>query len=165
LTAAAARDSRRRSLPRWVPYFNAVARPLLAIGVPMGPDVLITVRGRKSGRPRTTPITICENAGRRGLISPFGETDWVRNLRVAGRATVGIGQRREEVTAIELEPVAAAAFISDVLAPHARRSWLGDWFVRNVDKLDYDDPVNAVIGRPVFEIFPTATPPTSESSS
>jgi len=28
-------------LPRWVPYFNPVARFLLRAGVPMGPDVLI----------------------------------------------------------------------------------------------------------------------------
>jgi alpha-D-ribose 1-methylphosphonate 5-triphosphate synthase subunit PhnH len=41
-----------------VPYFNAIAKPLLAIGIPMGPDVLLTVRGRKSGLPRTTPVTI-----------------------------------------------------------------------------------------------------------
>jgi deazaflavin-dependent oxidoreductase (nitroreductase family) len=54
----------------------------------MGPDVLLTVRGRKSGLPRSTPATICENSGKRGLISPFGEVNWVRNLRAAGRATI-----------------------------------------------------------------------------
>jgi hypothetical protein len=44
-----------------------------------------------------------------------------------------------------------------------RGLWAPPRFVRNVDKIDYDDPVNAVIGRPVFEIFSTTTPPTSES--
>jgi deazaflavin-dependent oxidoreductase (nitroreductase family) len=139
-------------LPRWVPYFNVVARPLLAAGVPMGPDVLLTVRGRKTGRPRTTPITLCENGVRRGFISPFGETHWVRNLRAAGRATISAGRWREDVTVVELGPTEAAGFIRDVLAPHARRSRFGDWFVRNVDKIDYDDPVEAARGRPVFEI-------------
>jgi deazaflavin-dependent oxidoreductase (nitroreductase family) len=91
-----------RLLPRWVPWFNAVARRLLAAGIPMGPDVLLTVRGRRTGLPRTTPVTICEHAGRRGLISPFGETHWVRNLRVSGRATISVFHRREEVVAIEL---------------------------------------------------------------
>ena len=61
----------------------------------MGPDVLLTVRGRKSGLPRTTPVTICEYGLRRGFISPFGETQWVRNLRAAGRASVRLGSRRE----------------------------------------------------------------------
>jgi deazaflavin-dependent oxidoreductase (nitroreductase family) len=141
-------------LPRWVPYFNRVARPLLAAGIPMGPDVLITVRGRHTGRLRTTPITLVENAGRRGFISPFGETNWVRNLRVAGRATLSAGRWREDVNAVELGPTEAIGFIRDVLAPHARSSRFGDWFVRNVDKIDYDDPVGAAKGRPVFEIYP-----------
>ncbi len=139
-------------LPSWVAFFNPVARLLLAAGVPMGPDVLITVRGRRSGLPRTTPVTICENAGRRGLISPFGEVNWVRNLRAAGRATIAVGRRREAVIAVELGPVEAVEFVRDVLAPHARRTRLGSWFVRNVDRIDIDDPVEAARGRPVFEL-------------
>ena len=140
-------------VPAWVPYFNPIARLLLAAGIPLGPDVLLTVRGRKSGLPRTTPVTICQNAGRRGLISPFGETDWARNLRVAGRATIAIGRRTEEVIAVELGPAEAAAFIRDVLAPHARRTRVGSWIVRNLDKIDVDNPAAAAKGRPVFELY------------
>ena len=146
--------SRTRSVPRWVPYFNPVARLSLAVGVPMGPEVLLTVRGRRSGLPRSTPVTICQNAGRRGVISPFGETDWVRNLRAAGHATLTVGRRHEEVTAVELGPIEAAEFIRDVLAPHARRTWLGSWIVRHLDKIDIDHPVAAAAGRPVFELRP-----------
>lgn len=144
----------RGRLPWWVPYFNRVARPLLALGVPMGPDVLITVRGRRTGLPRTTPVTICENEGRRGLIAPFGESSWARNLRAAGTATISAGRRREEVRAVELGHDQAVAFIRDVLAPHARRSRLGGWFVRTIDKIDVDHPEEAAAGRPVFELFP-----------
>ena len=147
-------SSTRSRVPRWVPFFNVVARPLLAIGVPMGPDVLITVRGRKSGLPRTTPVTICDYGGRRGVISPFGETNWVRNLRAAGRATVTIRRRKEDVVAVELGQAEAIEFIRDVIAPIARSSRLGGWFVRYVDKIDIDQPTEAAIGRPVFEVFP-----------
>jgi deazaflavin-dependent oxidoreductase (nitroreductase family) len=149
-----ATQTRTFRLPSWVPYFNPIARLLLAAGVPMGPDVLLTVRGRKSGLPRTTPVTVCENAGRRGLISPFGETDWVRNLRAAGRATIRVGRREEEVAAVELGPAQAIEFIRDVLAPHARRTRFGSWFVRTIDKIDIDHPEEAAVGRPVFEISP-----------
>jgi len=45
-------------------------------------------------------------------------------------------------------------FIRDVLAPHARRTWIGSWIVRNLDKVDFDDPEEAAKGRPVFEIYP-----------
>lgn len=147
-------QGRSADLPVWVPYFNVLARRLIVWGVPMGPDVIITVPGRKSGLPRSTPVTLCENGGRRGLISPFGETDWVRNLRVAGRATLTSGRHREEVTAVELGPVEAAGFVKDVVAPHARRSRIGAWFVRYVDKIDIDRPEDAVKGKPVFELNP-----------
>src|SRR2546423_11222162 len=116
---ARARSSR---VPSWVPFFNPIARLLLAAGVPMGPDVLITVRGRKSGLPRSTPVTICENSGRRGLISPLGEVNWGRNLRAAGRATITVGRRQEEGTAGALGPPGAREIIPDSPAPHARRT-------------------------------------------
>ena len=144
----------RRRLPRWVPYFNAVAKPLLAAGVPMGPDILLTVRGRRSGKPRTTPVTICEHGGRRGFISPFGETQWVRNLRAAGIATIRSGRRTEEVRAVVLDQDEAARFVREVIVPIAAGNRFGDWFVRNVDKVDIDHPEEAVMGMPVFEIFP-----------
>jgi deazaflavin-dependent oxidoreductase (nitroreductase family) len=146
--------SPERRLPRWVPWFNILARRLLAAGVPMGPDYLLTVQGRRTGLARSTPVTVCESGGRRGLISPFGETQWVRNLRAAGRATISIGGRREEVSAVELKGADAAGFVRDVVAPHARRSRLGDWFVRTVDRIDLDHPEEAVIGMPIFEIYP-----------
>ena len=142
----------RRRVPRWVPFFNAIAKPLLALGVPMGPDVLITVRGRKTGLPRTTPVTICEYGGRRGFISPFGETNWARNLRAAGTATIRFGSRRETVQTVELNQARAAGFVREVIVPIARESRFGNWFVRKVDKLDIDNPEQAIVGRPVFEI-------------
>lgn len=42
-------------------------------------------------------MTVCENAGRRGLIAPFGESNWARNLRIAGTATISFGSDLEEV--------------------------------------------------------------------
>ena len=146
-------STERRTLPGWVPYFNLIAKPMLALGVPMGPDVLLTVKGRKSGLPRTTPVTICEFGGRRGLISPFGETNWVRNLRSAGTATVSFGRRREEVRAVELSHDDAVRFIREVICPIAATNRFGDWFVRKVDGIDIDHPEEAVVGRPVFEVF------------
>ena len=60
---------RSRRVPSWVPYFNPIARRLLAAGVPMGPNALITIAGRRSGLPRTTPVTIVESSGRRWLLA------------------------------------------------------------------------------------------------
>ena len=148
--------SNRPRLPRWVPYFNAVAKLLLKLGVPMGPDILLTVRGRKSGLPRTTPVTICEYGGRRGFISPFGETNWAQNLRSAGLATIRHGRKRDDIRAVELSYDEAVHFVKEVIVPIAATNKFGDWFVRNVDKIDLDNPEETVVGKPVFEVFPIA---------
>src|SRR5690242_13135955 len=72
------------------PFFlragNAIMTLLLRRGVKLATNTLLTVPGRKSGLPRTTPVTLIERDGRRYVQSPFGEVDWVRNLRAAGTA-------------------------------------------------------------------------------
>jgi deazaflavin-dependent oxidoreductase (nitroreductase family) len=141
-----------KRVPRWVPLFNPIARALMAAGVPMGFNALVTIPGRRSGLPRTTPLTIIEVAGRRWVMAPFGEVDWVRNLRAAGHATIAVGRRREEVTAAELGPAERVEFFCDVLAPRVRQTRIGSWIVRNVDRIDIDNPVEAAKARPVFEL-------------
>jgi F420H(2)-dependent quinone reductase len=71
--------------PKAVSIFNPILKFLLAAGVPLGPNGLITIRGRKSGMPRTTPVAIIEVSGRRWIWAPWGEVNWVRNLRAAGQ--------------------------------------------------------------------------------
>jgi deazaflavin-dependent oxidoreductase (nitroreductase family) len=143
---------RSTRLPWFVPYFNPIAKTFLAVGIPMGPNVLVTIRGRKSGLPRTTPLTIVEYSGRRWLMAPFGDVNWVRNLRAAGRATITVGRRKEEVLAVELSPAETVAFFRDVLGPRVQRTRVGAWIVRHLDQVDVDHPEEAAQGRPVFEL-------------
>lgn len=93
------------------------------VGFGRYPMYLLTVRGRKSGQPRTVPLVILERNGRRYLASPYGIVNWVRNLRAAGEATLTRGRRSEAVTAKEL-PIDEAALVlrEDVRAgnPFAR---------------------------------------------
>jgi deazaflavin-dependent oxidoreductase (nitroreductase family) len=119
----------------------------------MGPNGLITVRGRRSGLPRTTPVTIISTSGRQWVTGVYGEVDWVRNLRAASRATLTVRRRTQEVTAVELEPGEAVAFFRDVFGPLVRQyGGLAAWIVRTIDKVDIDDPEGAAAGRPVFEL-------------
>jgi len=120
----------------------------------MGPNVLVTIRGRISGLPRTTPLTILEIAGRRWLMAPYGDVNWVRNLRAAGYATIMVRRRKEEVTAVELEATVSVAFFRDILSPRVQRTRVGAWIVRHLDQIDLDHPEEAALGRPVFELFP-----------
>jgi deazaflavin-dependent oxidoreductase (nitroreductase family) len=147
-------QKRSARIPWFVPLFNPIARCLLAAGIPMGPNALVTIRGRKSGVPRTTPLTIVEFAGKRWLLAPFGDVNWVRNLRAAGRATITVGRRNEEVTAVELGSTETVTFFRDVLGPRVQRSRVGAWIVRYLDQIDLDHPEEAALGRPVFELSP-----------
>jgi deazaflavin-dependent oxidoreductase (nitroreductase family) len=94
-------------IPRFVRAANVLTTTLLRVGVKLvgfghHPTYLLTVRGRKSGEPRATPISVVEQDGKRYLLAPYGVVDWVRNLRAAGTATLTRGRRAEEVRAAEL---------------------------------------------------------------
>ena len=151
-----ARTDRVPAAPSWVTVFNPIARRLLRAGVPMGPNALITVRGRTSGEPRSTPLAIIDFEGRRWIWSPWGDVHWVRNLRAAGTASLTVRGRTEDVRATELDPAERVAFFRDVLAPVATAMPFGRSFVRVVDGVDLRDPVLAADGRRVFELHPVA---------
>jgi deazaflavin-dependent oxidoreductase (nitroreductase family) len=126
----------------------------MAAGVPLGPNRLITIPGRKSGLPRTTALAVIEVSGRRWVWAPWGEVQWVRNLRAAGRAIVTTRGSREEVSAIELDPMQRIAYFRDIYGPLARGIPLGTLLVRIVDGVDITHPVEAAEGRCVFELLP-----------
>jgi len=142
--------------PRWVTVFSPIARQLLGAGVPLGFNGLMTITGRTSGLPRTTPVAIIDHEGRRWVWAPWGDVHWVRNLRAAGRATITVRRREEEVTATELDRAEREAFFRDVLGPVAGSLRGGRWFIRTVDGVDLADPVGASEGRPVFELRPVS---------
>jgi len=138
--------------PRSVSLFNPILKFLLAAGVPLGPNGLITIRGRKSGLPRTTPVAIIEVSGRRWVWAPWGEVNWVRNLRAAGHATLSVRRRSEEIRATELDETQRVVFFRDVLGPLARRTPFGVQFIRIADGVDLNHPVEVAEGRRVFEL-------------
>ncbi len=113
--------------PRGINLFNALAKPLLAAGMPMGFNGLLTVTGRKTGLPRTTALAIIEDGDRRWVWAPWGEVHWVRNLRAAGRATITVRRQEIDVRAVELDAGPARR----VLSRHARADRATD--ARRVD--------------------------------
>ena len=147
-----ARIDRAARVPRLIPFLNPIAKPLLAAGMPMGFNGLLTVRGRTSGLPRTTPVAIIDVSGRRWVWAPWGDVHWVRNLRAAGRATITVRRRKEDVGATELDPAQRLEFFRDVMGPVARGIPFGVRFIRIIDGVDLDDPVTAAEGSRVFEL-------------
>jgi deazaflavin-dependent oxidoreductase (nitroreductase family) len=146
-------------VPFFVPLFNPVARRLLRAGVPMGPNALLTVRGRSSGLDRTTPVAVVAIGGRRWLIATFGDVDWARNLRAAGVATLTVNRRAAPVAARELPKTEAAAFFRDILTPYVSGMPLGRWMLGTMlgAREIFTDPEGAAQGHPVFELQPGAS--------
>lgn len=105
-------------VPFFIHLFNPIVRSLHRVGVPMGPTILLTVRGRKTGQLHTTPVGLFEGGGRRYVFATFGEVDWVRNLRSAGEATITRGRHSETVVAAELTPEEAESVLQEVLKPY-----------------------------------------------
>ena len=109
-------------VPFYVPLGNALTLTLLRAGFKLrGPFFLfgnyrmylLTVRGRKSGQPRTVPIAIWEHNGKRYVGSVFGIVDWVRNLRAAGEAILTRGRRSETINVRELPKGEAALLLRE----------------------------------------------------
>src|SRR5947209_16737991 len=86
---------------------NAVITPLTRLGLAGRHTYLLTVRGRKTGRPHSTPVTLVEN-GERWLVAPYGEVSWVWNARAAGEVTLQRAGRAQTVRIEEVGPQEAA---------------------------------------------------------
>src|SRR5579859_6651537 len=141
--------------PGFARFLNAIIFGLLQIGLPMGPMILLTVRGRKSGQPRTTPVALIELNGRHYLFSTFGEVNWVYNLRATHEAILARGRRKQAYSAVELSPESAAPVLKDALVPLASsffsRGMMRSWY--NVTPTTpANDYLKVAQDHPVFEL-------------
>jgi len=111
---------------------------------------LLTVVGRTTGRPFTTPVSLVERDGERWLVAPYGEVSWVRNARAAGVVTVRRGRRVERLLVAEVTP--------DVAGPVLREYVRRESVVRPFVGAGPDDPVEAFVAiaaqHPVFALSP-----------
>ena len=110
--------------PNWVArILDRGTTALSARGV--GPDYLVTleVPGRRSGRIVRLPLVVAVVDGERYLVAMLGEdTNWVRNVRVAGGEVALCRGRREEVRLEEVALDRRAPVLKAYLkrAPNAR---------------------------------------------
>ena len=98
--------------------FNTVPSALARLGISVYGSRTLAVRGRKSGEWRTVPVNLLIRDGKRYLVAPRGETQWVRNLRATGRGELRLGSRHEPFRATEL---------GDAEKPPVLRAYLRKW--------------------------------------
>jgi deazaflavin-dependent oxidoreductase (nitroreductase family) len=148
--------------PALIRLSNPLANALLRLGLPMGPNTLVTIRGRTSGLPRSMPLAIMEMDGRRWIIGAYGDVNWTRNLRSAGEAEIEVHGRTVHLTAAELHGEAAERFFGETLPAYVRRfPAAGRLFARVFFRLVAPeitrDPRRAAATHPVFELQSPST--------
>jgi deazaflavin-dependent oxidoreductase (nitroreductase family) len=90
--------------PGWLTrnVFNRAVAGLTRAGVSVAGSRVLEVQGRKSGEWRRTPVNVLTLDGLRYLVSPRGHSQWVRNIRVSGRARLVLGRKTESIAVTEL---------------------------------------------------------------
>jgi deazaflavin-dependent oxidoreductase (nitroreductase family) len=133
-------------------FFNGTVAALTRNGISVRGSRVLSVRGRKSGEWRSTPVNPLTFQGSRYLVSPRGHTQWVRNLRVAGDGELRLGRRVERFTATE---------VPDDQKPELLREYLRRWkfevgtFFEGVGADAPDSRLLEIApGYPVFRITP-----------
>lgn len=132
--------------------FNQLVAFLTKRGMSVLGSRVLAVKGRSSGEWRTTPVNLLSYESRRYLVAPRGETQWVRNLRVAGTGELRLGRRAETFRGREL---------TDEEKVPVLRAYLRKWkaevgiFFDGTGPDSADDQLRAIAPKhPAFEVLP-----------
>ncbi|MBA2272500.1 MAG: nitroreductase family deazaflavin-dependent oxidoreductase [Actinobacteria bacterium] len=111
-----------------------VGNPLMKM---LGFAPTLAVRGRKSGAWRTTPVMPLKMGKVTYLVSPRGETDWVRNLRAAGEGELRRFTRPRAFRAAEVPPADRTRFVDAYKRRWARAGPIKQQFDKLPDPTDH----------------------------
>lgn len=127
---------------------NAFVGLLARAGI--GPIHLLTVPGRRTGRPHTVPVVLVEQDDRRWLVAPYGAVSWVHNARAAGRVSLRRGAEAGDYAVREARPDEAGPVLKRYVAVASR--------TRASFQASQDAPVTQFVAEahrhPVFELVP-----------
>jgi deazaflavin-dependent oxidoreductase (nitroreductase family) len=134
--------------------FNRIVARLTKLGISLMGSRVLSVRGRKSGEWRSTPVNLLVLDGQRYLVAPRGHTQWVRNLRATKEARLQLGRTVETFRAEELADADKLPALRRYLTKWA---WeVGTFFEGDVTKNSPDEVLHHIApGVPVFKIHTT----------
>jgi deazaflavin-dependent oxidoreductase (nitroreductase family) len=133
--------------------FNRIVARLTKLGISLMGSRVLSVRGRKTGDWRSTPVNLLVLDGQRYLVAPRGHTQWVRNLRATPEARLQLGRTTETFHAEEV----ADPDKTEVLRLYLKKwSWeVGTFFSGDVTKNSPEETLHHIApGVPVFKIHP-----------
>lgn len=93
--------------PRYLKPMNKFMMAVQKLGIPTGPAMVLTVPGRRSGQPRSTPMTPFEHGGQLYTVAGYPGSDWAANARAAGEGLLSRGRRSRRIRIVELPPAEA----------------------------------------------------------
>jgi deazaflavin-dependent oxidoreductase (nitroreductase family) len=132
-------------------WMNGVMGALGARGIGPKKMAKLEIKGRKSGVVRSVAVNLLNFDGRRYLVAPRGETEWVRNARAANGEAVIRRSKPENVTLTEISAGERAPIIQAYLRVNA-------WATQREFGVSPKDPINefeTIAGKhPVFKITP-----------
>ena len=99
--------------------FNRFMSWLASLGLMPSDTVTLEVKGRRSGKIRSNVVTWVEQDEKRYLVSPRGESEWVRNVRAADGEAVLRHRGRQRVRLEEMATEERAPIIKAYLAKTA----------------------------------------------
>ncbi|HEY1455513.1 MAG TPA: deazaflavin-dependent nitroreductase [Candidatus Dormibacteraeota bacterium] len=82
--------------------FNRAVGLMTRAGISVWGSRVLRVRGRKSGEWRSHPVNLLTFESRQYLVAPRGETQWVRNIRVAGGGELLLGRAVQPIRVAEI---------------------------------------------------------------
>jgi deazaflavin-dependent oxidoreductase (nitroreductase family) len=85
--------------PRWLKIVNPMLRTAGRLGVPVA---VLTLRGRRTGAVRHTPVSPMDWEAARYLVAGYPTVQWVHNARATGTGTLRVGRRARSVRLHEL---------------------------------------------------------------
>jgi hypothetical protein len=72
------------ALPGWLKPANRLVLALQRLGMRSGTTHVLTVQGRRSGSPHSTPLSVLTVDHTRYLVGGSTDMQWVQNVRAAG---------------------------------------------------------------------------------
>jgi deazaflavin-dependent oxidoreductase (nitroreductase family) len=94
---------------------NKLVAPAARLGLAGKRMHVLTVVGRRSGRRYSTPVQLVVVGGRRWLVSPYGEREWVKNARATGSVELTRARKTERVRVEEVDAQTAAPVLREYL--------------------------------------------------
>jgi deazaflavin-dependent oxidoreductase (nitroreductase family) len=132
---------------------NALIGWLAELGISISGTKALRVRGRKTGKLRGVVVNVLRVDGVDYLVSPRGNTQWVRNVRAAGVVDMGPRWHRRRVRITEVADAAKADLLKRYLD---RWYWEVKGHIGGLTPDSGDDELHAAA--PSIPVFALAEP-------